>query len=400
MPDTLEFYGICLCTAILTIIFISTHCRVRPLRRTIHHTTPEGIRRLLDPPPRLMGRLLRSRALPNARLVAAFKLTNTFVSADPTIHIDFVAKCIELFHIAEKDWPHFNCVAEQAVKLAIPDETIDFRTFVQSVTLSTVVVGLLDTTADITALASDVEAVGDLITQVWILSKKPEEIPPDLLAKLNDHLRRLMPDEVAYPNPLDFVVPVWETLWRVVGVTLAHVHTDIVARAEFQMLNDNPDLLNSREPKPDVTAPSAVDYINEALRLYPPVRHITRHTFKPSRLTAFLPRFLAARLPPRTTPEIADIESTQRSASWGPNPDAYDAGRFLHHPTLARDLLAFGCGPLKCPASGWARGAAAVIVGAILNRVDGGAYEIVRGGGIGGREGWDGWLVQKVNTGT
>jgi hypothetical protein len=40
--------------------------------------------------------------------------------------------------------------------------------------------------------------------------------------------------------------------------------------------------------------------------------------------------------------------------------------------------------------------AAAVIVGAILNRVDDVAYYIVRGERVGDRTGWDGWLVRKL----
>ncbi|KAJ7700775.1 hypothetical protein B0H17DRAFT_1046613 [Mycena rosella] len=267
MPNKFELYGILISTAILTLFFISTHRCILPQRRAIHHTTQDGIRRLLDRPSASKTALLRSRASANARLVGAFHLTNTFVSPDPAIHSAFRLKSTALLQMAQRDWRDFTDVALQSVEFALPDRTTEFHTFVQAATLSTVIVGLLDPTANITALAStDVKAVADLITRIWILSKKPERIPTHLLQKLNDHLRQLMPDEDAYPNPLDFVITTWEVLWRVVGVTVAHVHADAVACEAFRDLNENPGFLQFRAARLARTSPSAEHYINEALR--------------------------------------------------------------------------------------------------------------------------------------
>ncbi|KAJ7491000.1 hypothetical protein FB451DRAFT_1221709 [Mycena latifolia] len=401
MSNTFEFYGICACTAILVFSFISTCRYVFPRRRTRHHHIPAAIRRLLDPPHTSKDTLLLSRASANARLVPAFGLTNTFISPDPEVHSAFRTQSIHLFQASQRDWRQFTNVALQAVELALPDETIPFHTFVQTTTLSTIIIGLLDPHADISALAAnDLEVVSNLITRIWTLSKKPDPIPEQLLQQLNDHLRCLIPDQGAYPNPLDFVIPTWETLWRVVAVTLAHVHADAAACEAFRDLNENPSWLQFRTARLDRTSPSVENYIHEALRLHPPVRHIARHTVRKPTLTTFLPRFLADRLSPQIYTDIADIENAQRSASWGPDapPEAFDAARFLREPSRAGDVLAFGCGPLKCVASQWAPMAAAVIVGAILNRVDGMGHNIVRGRGIGGREGWEGWLVRKLDT--
>ncbi|KAJ7447829.1 cytochrome P450 [Mycena latifolia] len=400
MSNTFEFYGICACMVILAFSFILTCQYVFLRRRTRYHRIPAAIRRLLSPPHTSKDTLLRSRASANARLVPAFGLTNTFVSPDPEVHSAFRTQSIHLFQAAQRDWRQFTNVALQAVELALPDQTIPFHTFVQTATLSTIIVGLLDPHADISALAAnDLEVVSNLITHIWTLSKKPDLIPEQLLQQLNDHLRRLVPDQDAYPNPLDFVIPTWETLWRVVAVTLAHLHADAAACEAFRDLNENPSWLQLRAARMTGTSPTVENYIHEALRLHPPVRHITRLTFRNSTLTAFLFRFLAARIPPRIYTDIADIESAQRSASWGPDapPEAFDAPRFLREPSRAGDLLAFGCGPLKCVASQWAPMAAAVITGAILNRVDGVGHRIVCGRGIGGREGWDGWVIRKVD---
>ncbi|KAJ6606128.1 hypothetical protein DFH09DRAFT_1119361 [Mycena vulgaris] len=351
MSNHFELYGICLGTAILTFILLSRRHRVFPPRRPIIHHTPVAIRRLLAPPTTSQEILLRSRASANARLWRAFRLTNTFVSVDPEVHSQFLSQSTALLRASQRDWPQFRQIALQAVELALPDRTTQFHTFVQTITLSTAIVGLLAPDADITSLsAHDLEAVASLITRIWILSKSPHQIPTQLLQQLNERLR------------------------------------------PFAALNENPES-SQFAARLSETSPSVIDHINESLRLYPP----------PARLTDFLPRFLAARIPPPFVDvEIADIESAQRSAVWGPNPDAYDAGRFLCEPARAGEVLAFGCGPLKCAAARWAPRAAAVIVGAILNRVDGpgAGHQIVRGGGIGGREGWDGWLVQNVHLDT
>ncbi|KAJ7453272.1 hypothetical protein B0H11DRAFT_2326529, partial [Mycena galericulata] len=222
-----EVYGICLGTTILVFFVIRRLLRVFPLPRTIHHRTLEGIRLLLDPLTVSTATLLRSRASPNARLLMAFFLTNTFVSADPAVHSKFVQKSIILLRATTQDWKRFTDVAVQAVDSALPDCFIPFHNFVRSVTLRTIIVGLLDPRANITSLdANDVDIVTELVTDIWILSKKPDPIPENLL-------ETLIPDEGAYPNPLDFVIPTWET-WRVVVVTLADIHLDPEARRAFR----------------------------------------------------------------------------------------------------------------------------------------------------------------------
>ncbi|KAJ7684376.1 hypothetical protein DFH06DRAFT_1155451 [Mycena polygramma] len=398
MANKFDLYGVCICTSILIFFFSKRLFDVFMRPPTTIHRNPADIRRLLDPVGPSMDTLLRSRAAPNARLVRALGLTNTFVNADRAIHGRFFRQSRALLQAAERDWARFTAVSMQAVELALPEHPTPFIDYVGSVTLSTIIVGLLDPAADITSLQlNDVNIVTRLITDLWILSKKPDHIPDHLLDMLNTSLRRLIPDEEKYPNPLDFVVPTWETLHRVVAATIAEVHTNTVACMAFQDLNGNPTRAQFHEARLDGTAPSVENHICESLRLHPPVRHITRHVFKQSLLTAFLPGFLASRIPARVEVEIADIESAQRTAfleSDSP-PDAYDAARFLREPK-ASDVLAFGAGPLKCAAASWAPMAAAVIVGAILNRVDGVTHYIVRGGRIGGREGWDGWMVRQV----
>ncbi|KAJ7107242.1 hypothetical protein C8R43DRAFT_1140337 [Mycena crocata] len=407
MSNIFEFYGICSCMAILTLFFLSTHFRCVSPSRSTFHRTPAAIHSLLDPPTTSTDTLLRSRASANFRLLDAFHLTNTFVNPDSTTHSEFHRKSINLMQAVEKNWNRFAGVATQAVELFLPDSSTEFHTFVRAVTLSTIIVGLLDPDTDIPACgATDVNIVANLISDIWVLSKKPDPIPEHLRAMLNTRLRRLIPDQDAYPNPLDFVIPTWDPMWRLVAATIAEIHQDAAACRAFQILHFNPYLSQFREPTLTLgrsfQSPSVQDYLNESLRLHPPVKHIARHIFRTSRPTSFLPGFLVARDRIDIEVRVADIENVQRAALWGvgSHPDVYDAGRFLRRPELAQNMLAFGYGPLKCTGMRWAPMAAAIIAGAILNRVDGGGYQVVSGSHIGTREGWDGWMVRKVDTAT
>ncbi|KAJ6464075.1 hypothetical protein C8R45DRAFT_1025173 [Mycena sanguinolenta] len=398
MSVMFELCGICVSAAVFSFFLLFTVLVAVSFPRVIVHDTHRSIRDLLDPPGSSLNTLLRSRASPNVRLLRAFHLSNTFVSSDPAIHANFLRKSRSLLQAAKKDWTGFNDIAQHAVELALPEQSIPFHVFVRSVTLRTIIVGLLNPHVNITSLVSnDVNIVTNLITDIWILSKKPAPIPEHLLEMLNDRLRRLIPDQDAYPNPLDFVIPTWETLWRVVAVTLAYVHTDTEARRAFLDLTDCPNPKQFQMTL-DGASPSVENYMTESLRLHPPVRHITRHILRHSLLTTFLPGVIKSRIPPRIETYIADIESAQRSVLWESDsslPETFDAARFLREPK-ACEILAFGIGPLKCAAMNWAPMAAALIVGAILNHVDGVSSYIVRGEHVGERTGWDGWMVCKV----
>jgi hypothetical protein len=56
----------------------------------------------------------------------------------------------------------------------------------------------------------------------------------------------------------------------------------------------------------------------------------------------------------------------------------------------------FGYGKLRCVAATWAPMAAAVVAGIVVEGIEEGGMEVVRGeGGVGGREGWKGWVVRQ-----
>jgi hypothetical protein len=112
--------------------------------------------------------LLTARAIPNERLIRAFSLTNTFVSADQHVHDVFVGYANSLLRAAkDRDWPHFQNITVQAVDAALHSKPhpLDFDVFVQDVTLRVALVALLSVNSCVSDLASDdIRVVSELIT--------------------------------------------------------------------------------------------------------------------------------------------------------------------------------------------------------------------------------------------
>lgn len=387
-------------TSLFFLIFVPFHRR----RRRRAPTTPTHdnvtLQNLLNPSGVSLSDLLRSRAIPNQRLVRAFGLTNTFVSESLDIHKIFRNESLRLLAAAkQRGWKDFLNITNEAVASSLEDGYIGFDAYVQSVTLRIILVAVLDVGVGADALASgDVQAVSSLITSLWDLSKKPEPTPSALLEHLNSRLRRLVPDENQFPNPLDYVIPTWETLWRVVATTVAHAHGNSESGLAFADLYDHPTAVQFRARKMSGAGPSAEEWVKEAMRLYPPVRHIHRAVLQPPHyLSAILPSSVRSLLGTPVQIKQADIESAQRFPEmWGSDAAVFDPARYQRQNSEeAPPLLAFGYGPLRCVAKEWAPMAAGIIVAAILDGVSRGTFDVIRGREVGRRSGWEGWRIER-----
>ncbi|KAG5640739.1 hypothetical protein DXG03_007368 [Asterophora parasitica] len=382
------------------------YSRKRRLRDITIHRTISTIQHLLDPPKSTSRERLIARAIPNARLIRAFALTNTFVSDDSDVHTKFVAHATSLLKAAR--WPHFQQVAADAVEAALlSGSQIPFDAFIQDVTMRVALVGLLgvDTPVQSELDPHDISAVATLITSLWSLSKKSDPIPPDLLPLLNQHLRRLIPDAHAYPNPLDYLIPVWETLWRVVATTVAYAHGDDSGGAVFAELRRLPTIVQFRALKD--SQPSAEWFVTEAMRLHPPSKHIARSSLvRPlvSRLLPLVDTLLAMVIAPWVHRECADIEAVLRSTDiWGADADTFDTLRYqperLTQEQEGIRWLAFGHGRYRCVAAAWAPMAAGIISAEVLDRLTGSQPDLrlVEGDhrNIGTREGWKDWILYR-----
>ncbi|ESK83758.1 hypothetical protein Moror_2076 [Moniliophthora roreri MCA 2997] len=366
----------------------------------ITHESWDAVEHLLNPPNVDIHALLYSRSIPNQRLVRAFGLTNTFVSADADVHARFRSRASKIMN--HVNWASLFNTASRAVEVSVStsNQDIPYDVYVQEVTLRVVIISFLGIDRRPEDLDSnDVRAVAALISQLWTLSKTVQEPDQALKDKLQVHLGRLFDGQTDFDNPLDFVIPAWETLWRVVATTLAYVHNDARYKDVFLDLAENKTTQQFRTA--DSGNPSAQSIVTEVLRLHPPSRHIHRAIPSESR---FLPAFLEGLVGRRFHLEIADIESVHLSPEiWGrDSARTFDPMRHERPQTRDRQTLAFGAGRLQCIAKNWAPMAAAMIAAAMIAKArsdeDGSLemqFRVIEGGCIGGRCGWEGWRVAR-----
>ena len=392
---------------ILLYIYVSAFLKRRISTHTTHHRLVQEIIDVLHPRSVSLAVLLKERAEANKRLVRAFHISNTFVSSDPDVHKTFVTQAQQLIRTAQRyGWAHFQAIAIDAVQWQLSQHDyhpFQFYSFVQNVTLIVVLVGILQVDKPVQSFSyKDVTLVASRITTLWESSKKSEPIPPALLEELTTHLRRLVVDEAQYPNPLDFVIPSWETLWRVVATTVAYSYREKEIRKAFKEFNACPSDHSFRggdQTSGEDISVSVKAVVSEVMRVHPPSKHIGR-----SKSRIWWPLFLENWIQPGilTMKRTADIEKLLRCDIWGPDADEFRPSRHSPHLILPYQSQAltfgFGYGPLRCIATSWAPMAAGVISGAILNGLDISGYVLEAGAVIGGREGWNGWMIDKTGS--
>ncbi|TRM57776.1 cytochrome P450 [Schizophyllum amplum] len=358
--------------------------------------------RVLDPPDSTTSDRLQARASPNTRLRRAFGLTNTFVDADPGIHGRFVRAATRFLNRA-RNWEELRGAADIATQATLQDAGpgAPYADVVQEATLRFVLAGLLniDTLSGSEEETALIRRATFLITELWVRSKLEHSRDQDRLDELNAILRQLMPDAEAFPNPLDWVIPTWETMWRVIAIALAHVVADGAARDALLAFHKDP-TPSQFTHRATSDSPAVSDIVEEALRLHPPTRHIYRLVSQPSIFAHIfpVPVLRALGIPTHSARnEVADIAGLQRSPVWD-SPDEWDPLR--HDPgrrtaEQAATLMAFGHGRNACVARAWAPMAAGVLMAGIVRGMEV-RWVVGRGAKMGGREGWDGWCVQEV----
>ncbi|KAG2157006.1 hypothetical protein DEU56DRAFT_762719 [Suillus clintonianus] len=351
--------------------------------KTRVHTSVPAVRTILSPPELPMSALLRARSIPNQRLVKALGISSTFVSDDPGVHDAFTreAKVLITTVTAKDGWSRLVDVTETCVNRFLDAKSLDFATFVQSVTFSVVLAGLLGT--DIEDLdPADVAFVTKAINERWAQSKSSIAQPTDVLDRINDHIVRWVPDRT---NPLNLIIPAYETMWRVAATAVVYSNRNCLLREAFISYNENPTDDQFRALATE--GPSVEAIISEVLRLHPPTRHITRSVVVPWWKKPFVPSL-----------DVADVEEAQKSILFGSDPESFNPMRFHASPSGPKrdQLYAFGHGKLKCVAASWAPPAAAVITAKIMAKLDDVELKLKEGPRIGKREGWEGWSIERI----
>ncbi|EDR10786.1 uncharacterized protein LACBIDRAFT_315577 [Laccaria bicolor S238N-H82] len=376
---------------------------------TVHaHRSVASIRAFLHSPNKGIEELLTERAKANERLVEGMGLSNTFVSPDRTVHKAFTMQARELIKTPQARWTDFRHLTTQAIHAELANSESHgtlFDRFVQSVTLRVVLVGIMGVQTAVDSLDREsIVVVVEGITKLWSLSKKPSPASRKLLVDVKHHLRRLVLDEDTFPNPLNFVVPAWETLWRVVATAIAYTHDNPRLEKLFLEVYVNPkEEVFRAEGKDGVSVKGVVD---ETMRLHPPSRHISR--VRPRLGWSWVPGALLnvmEKLWPGTQFQrgYADVEEIQRSSVWGEDAHVFDPARHstgrLWEGQAETMSFSFGYGPLRCIAASWAPMAVAVISASIFDCLEGGEYAVVPGPNIGAREGWRGWRIESSSCG-
>ncbi|KAH6899366.1 hypothetical protein BKA70DRAFT_1198362 [Coprinopsis sp. MPI-PUGE-AT-0042] len=377
-------------------------------KHVLGRTTVSSIRRMFAPPGVDIGTLLSDRARPNKRLVRAFGITNTFVSPSESIHRSFVTVCRSLLTRSNKrGWEHLRDIATQAVQVELNSHsTINFGTFIQCVTLRVILVGLLCADTSVEDLPQeDILIAANHINELWALSKNPAAIPSHLLPQLTEALQRLLPNLEGFANPVDIVIPAWETFWRVVGTTVAHSHDSQPTLALFEELYGRPSDCTFKGEGDDGLPFSLKNVVDEAMRLHPPSKHIGRMTIRspftslPSNISNIIARFMPSIVYQREQASVQEILRTE--SIWGADSHLFNPSRYSSDPDKKDEQAEalsyiFGGGNLRCIGSSWAPMAAAVVSSAIFDGLDRRQYTIVAGKTIGGRNGWDDWAVSKI----
>ncbi|KAF2099784.1 hypothetical protein NA57DRAFT_55726 [Rhizodiscina lignyota] len=310
-----------------------------------------------------------SRARPNARLISAFGINNSFTTTDQSRASSFrgqIAGIVTIpFQTTEKGeklvlgWIDLVEKARGVIQRELngAKQSHSLVDVLQMTTMKMSLQVLFGIDAEDLDRDRDIRALASWVNEQWIRSKYFEDgsiedpwhfsnqhdihdllrhISPVLLSDLGDN-----PD-----NPLNRILPGYETLWRIVLRCLVEVASNrhsIEDRRLWQTIlqrfAENPSIVPLDKKDQGI---SAGIIASEALRLYPPYRHIYR-TYE---------------VGTQQFERIAGVEECHRSdPRWGPDPTKFLPSRWASLPDLTETqamndyFLAFGAAPFQCPAA-------------------------------------------------
>ncbi|KAK7193362.1 uncharacterized protein CC84DRAFT_1136526 [Paraphaeosphaeria sporulosa] len=282
-----------------------------------------------------------ARAQPNQRLRPAFGIDNAFTTDHSERHKEYRNKVGTMLR------PDWNMVASAAKRLAKNECPKNLVNLVQSFVLKMTINVLFR--HDFPSLDDEsISLVASEINDIWIGSKLPRHIVPwSKQDRLHDALRLLVPNRDPLDpqrNAMNFILPAFETMWRIVLRCFIEVRyrgaeetEEWIAALKLFLENPTVRLEDSHEGASEIE--KAISIVREALRLYPPTRHIHRH-FRFASGSSIL--------------AIADIEGLHRdTAIWGFDADCFRPSRWAnmrHEPEPFNAWMPFGSSPFLCPA--------------------------------------------------
>lgn len=294
--------------------------------------------------------LLESRAVPNERLIKAFNIDNAFTTTDMLYYREFLKQTKALLHRDEIGWQSLTDVVKKFVRQGTQracNDGVLLVPLVQTISLKTSIYTFFEFAID--EVAEDtILLIAEKINILWIKSKRLD-LASGLVCEdqkaLRGALRKIFPnmEDTARGNPLNLILPAYETLWRIVLRCFIEVmfHSGKRGSTWHRLLLtflSNPTQFNFEEKSLAAGGISVSMIITEALRLYPPTRRIYRQV---TRRYAIEPEIVAA-----------DIEYLHRDPHfWGEDSLRFNPSRWKG---IAKNscyaYMPFGSTPYVCPA--------------------------------------------------
>lgn len=312
----------------------------------------------------------QSRALPNhPRLPAVFGIENAFTSDDERYVRGFVSRASGLVNLKTGDWEGLVVMLRRAVQQSLGQSEqgskIHLMSLVQALTMR-MVLRVLFRMDEEEVLDIPDEYLIDLasaINNAWIRSKKADCHDDEDGTKVprfeeNQHLQSclaaIFPHMTIGPgehNPLNLILPGFETMWRVVLRAFIEIrYTTGLEHPEWKRMlvafAEIPTKAQFIQQSPENGNVSAEMLITESLRLYPPTRRIHRaFSFHPSSPS-----------PNEFEIHSANIEASHTAPQiWGPTALTLDPSRWTKDRLTNEQRNAFfpfGARPFVCPAQG------------------------------------------------
>lgn len=328
---------------------------------------------------------VQSRAYANQRLVRAFGIDNAFTTTDNAYRLEFRNLASRKITLNDEEWTSITGLAKQLVGKRMAQSSNGFLglrldSLVQMVALKI----SLYIFFDITPLELNDELVlqiAEAINLLWIASKSKNCTLNNHRERLDRALGAIIPDSgsSARRNPLNVILPAYETMWRVSLLCLVEVIFRHGAKVEWRDVLigflENPSKKQFADRGSEPEAVSAADIINEALRLYPPTKRIYR-------------RFHIAGKG-YSQDVVANIEACHRSrAIWGSDSWLFKPSRWINlHGEALKAFMPFGGSSFICPAKpDFGPKMIGVVVAALAAHIDSAEWklELCLGGPDGG----------------
>jgi hypothetical protein len=296
---------------------------------------------------------LEARARPNQRLKLAFGIKSCFTSSDEKSCKGFRTQVEKLLYVKESEWANFAATARETAKeaLDVQGDTISLFRVVQLLTLKTMMRVLWPDREPKQSTNEQISTLAHEVNLQWLRSKEysADDNPSWLFDKqtsLKDAIKAVFPDwdeTDSEQNPCNFILPGYETMWRVV----LRCFVEVKARNHHQVVSWKRamDSFSKKPTKHQLEAPmvryatkvAAVHIAKEALRLYPPSRRIYRDYRSDDG---------------QKTNVSADIEAMQRDSSiWQNQPLVFIPERWIGlEEGHDSGYMPFGASPFNYPA--------------------------------------------------